>query len=177
MKVSKGLLVVFMIFLIGGSIAGYIYFSKSTSIPETPNLSLKKENTFIYLKIYYPISNSLQMMEIRVRENDPLEEAVSEFLKGPPSIKGSYVPPGGRLLGIYNGSDGILYIDLSGEFKGNFQGDVMAESLVLRGLYETVISTDPNIKDIKLLIEGKEIDSLGGHLSLLYPIGESQEIR
>jgi hypothetical protein len=64
----------------------------------------------------------------------------------------------------------MLYIDLSDEFRRNFQGDVFAEFLLLKGLYESIISNVQDIQDIKILIEGKETETLGGHLFLLYPL-------
>jgi spore germination protein GerM len=80
------------------------------------------------------------------------------------------LPRGARLLGIYKGTDGMLYIDLSDEFRRNFQGDVFAEFLLLKGLYESIISNIQDIQDVKILIEGKETETLGGHFFLLYPL-------
>jgi len=65
-----------------------------------------------------------------------------------------------------------LYVDLSDEFRRNFQGDVLAEFLLLKGLYESLISNEQEIQDVKILIEGKEIETLGGHLLLTYPLRE-----
>ncbi|MBS1233295.1 MAG: hypothetical protein H6R42_949, partial [Nitrospirae bacterium] len=45
-----------------------------------------------------------------------------------------------------------------------------AEFLLLKGLYESIISNVQDIQDVKILIEGKETETLGGHLFLLYPL-------
>jgi hypothetical protein len=46
----------------------------------------------------------------------------------------------------------------------------MAEFLLLKGLYESLISNIDDIQDVKVLVEGKELETLGGHLYLLYPL-------
>ena len=50
----------------------------------------------------------------------------------------------------------MLYVDLSDEFRRNFYGgDAAAEFLLLRGLYESLISNVYDITDVKILIEGE----------------------
>jgi hypothetical protein len=76
------------------------------------------------------------------------------------------------------GNDGIAYISLSEDFKRNFHGDVPDEFLLLKSLYETVIS-NVQVDNIKLLIDGKEADSIGGHFPVDRPLKQlvTQEIR
>ena len=111
----------------------------------------------------------------RLPEGSLVEQTVKEFLKGPSNTGKSVIPPGTRVLGVYLGSDGILYLDLSDEFRRNFQGDALTEFLVLKGLYESIISNGEAIDDVKLLVEGKEIESIGGHLFALYPLRSTVE--
>jgi len=85
-------------------------------------------------------------------------------------MKVSDMPKDVQLLGIYRDENRILYIDLSDEFRRNFHGDVPMEFLLLKGLYESLSSNLAEIEDIKVLIEGKEIETLGGHLYLSYPL-------
>jgi spore germination protein GerM len=95
---------------------------------------------------------------------------MEEYLKGPAGGKATSLPKNARLLGVYKGADRILYIDISGEFRRNFQGDAFAEFLLLKSLYESLISNVEDIQDVKVLIEGKEAETLGGHLYLVYPL-------
>jgi hypothetical protein len=74
------------------------------------------------------------------------------------------------ILGIYKGSDQILYVDLSDELRRNFQGDALSEFLLLKGLYESLLANLQGIEDVKILVEGKEIETLGGHFYLKYPL-------
>jgi spore germination protein GerM len=174
-KLSGIILLVFL--FIGGVAGGYLYFSKIVSkekaVPDETKSSAKNEDLLL-LRIYYPVGDQLQMEERRppkrMGSTATAEATVDEYLKGSAVATIPYMPKGARLLSVYKGTDGMLYIDLSDEFRRNFQGDVFAEFLLLKGLYESLISNVQDIQDVKILIEGKEIETLGGHFFLLYPL-------
>jgi len=172
------LVLLFIILFIGGVSGGYIYFSKRFApgqTAETPRTEGQADD--ISIKVYYPSEGRLVEEERRVRRQKTVlsiaEACIEEFLRTPPDRGRSDVPSGARLLGVYYGSDGILYANLSDEFRRNFQGDALTEFLLLKGLYETVITNVPGIGDVKILIEGMEIESLGGHIYAMYPLKDT----
>lgn len=176
MKRQYSILLLTILFLVGVA-GGYVIFMKVFS-PDMPaqdadEFLIEVEEIFS-LRIYYPLNDQLLMEERRQpRRTDQLsiaEAVVEEFLKGPVNSVMSAIPRDSSLLGIYKDTDKILYIDLSDEFRRNFQGDAYTEFLLLKGLYESLISNTPDIQNVKVLIEGKEIETLGGHLYLLYPL-------
>ncbi len=175
-KVS-GLILLALLFA-GGVAGGYFYFSKffSTERPDSKEAAelLSKTDALMSLRMYYPAGNQLQMEERNLpRRTMPIaiaEVVVEEYLKGPKNAGSANMPKDARLLGLYKGADRILYIDLSDEIRRNFQGDVILEFLLLKGMYESIISNVEDIQDVKVLIEGKEVETLGGHLYLLYPL-------
>ena len=161
---------------LGGLGGGYFYFSKSShkQVPEEQVRTLPPTEDLFTLKIYYPVENRLQIEERRLQRRTTqiaiAEAVVEEFLKGPAGMKTSEMPKDARLLGIYLDEDKILYVDLSDELRRNFQGDALTEFLLLKGLYESLTSNLGNIEDVKVLIEGGEKETLGGHLYLSYPL-------
>jgi hypothetical protein len=177
-KKTSGIILLVLLFT-GGVTAGYLYFSKMGSqekaAPEKSATTPQGED-LLSLRVYYPVGVQLRMEERkapRERGSTAIAEAtVDQYLKGPaatpPGIQ--YLPAGARLLGAYEGTDGVLYLDLSDEFRRNFQGDAFAEFLLLKGLYESLISNVQDLRDVKVLIEGQEVETLGGHLFLLYPL-------
>ncbi|MEW6162613.1 MAG: GerMN domain-containing protein [Nitrospirota bacterium] len=179
MKIIKlsGVILLILIFL-GGAAGGYLYFSKvfpkERPSPEEGVETLPEAEDLFPLKIYYPVGNRLQIEERRLQRKTTqiaiAQAIVKEFLKGPADVRVSDMPKDVKLLGLYRDEDRILYVDLSEEFRGNFQGDVLAEFLLLKGLYVSLISNFDDIEDVKVLIEGKEIETLGGHLYLSYPL-------
>ncbi|MDP1759806.1 MAG: GerMN domain-containing protein, partial [Thermodesulfovibrionales bacterium] len=154
---------------------GYFYFSKkfpSQALPvkETEEKIGRAIEDMFTLRIYYPAGGRLQMEERKAQKKTiqmtAAEAVISEFLKGPVNVSVSEIPKDAKLIGLYRGDDGMLYVDLSDEFRRNFGGDAAAEFLLLRGLYESLMSNVYDITDVKILIEGREMESLGGHLYL-----------
>lgn len=171
---------VFILLFSSGIAGGFIYFSKSFGIKQpteaTPQAE-KQEGDSSFVRVYYPSEGRLIMEERRVKRQESITAIagaiIEEFLRGPANTTNTGktdIPMGTKLLGIYSGSDGILYVDLSDEFRRNFQGDVLTEFLLLKGIYESIISNVTGIDDVKVIIEGREIESIGGHLPALYPL-------
>lgn len=170
-------ILLFVLLFLSGIAGGFFYFSKGFG-PErmvaTVQQEEKQPDNSSFIRIYYPSEGRLLMEERRVKRQVSLpgmaEEVMKEFLKGPSQMNKSGIPIATSLLGIYPGSDGILYVDLSDEFRRNFQGDAIGEFLLLKGLYDSILANVTGVDDVKILIEGKEIESIGGHLFALHPL-------
>lgn len=156
---------------IGGS---YLFFKKKFPLGGgTPGVPAE----FTFLKIYYPLDGRLQMEERRAPKiatpMSTVEAVMSEFLEGPAGVTESPVPEGAAFLGAYPGLNGILYLDFSEELRRNFNGSALDEFLLLRGLYESILTNARGISEVRVLIEGREVESIGGHISLLEPLGDA----
>jgi hypothetical protein len=77
-----------------------------------------------------------------------------------------------RLLDLYMDREGIIYIDFGHELKRNFKGDATEELKVIASLYKGIKFTVPGFTALKILIDGKEAESFGGHIDISRPIGE-----
>ena len=77
-----------------------------------------------------------------------------------------------RLLDLYIDTEGIIYIDFGDELKKNYRGDALEELKMLGGLFKGIKSALPGFKAMKILIEGRESESFGGHIDISKPIGE-----
>jgi hypothetical protein len=177
-KIKKLSIIIFSgLLFLGSLIGGYFYFLKFShkQIPEEKVLqTLPQIEDLFTLKIFYPIGNKLQIEERRLPRRTTqiaiAEAIVEEYLKGPTGVKTSDMPKDARLLGIYLDENKILYIDLSDELRRNFHGDALTEFLFLKGLFESLSANLGAIEDVKVLIEGGERETLGGHLYLSYPL-------
>jgi len=166
-------------FFLAGAAGGYLlvkeFSAKKPAAPAVagPNLPSAVQD-FFTLRMLYPEGDHLRtvdkMVPGRTKQSSIAEAVVEEYFKGPGNGAPSPIPMNVKLLGIYRGADQILYVDLSDEMRRNFQGDAKAEYLVLRGLYESLIANLENLQDVKVLVEGREAETLGGHLFLKYPL-------
>lgn len=175
-KKVAGIALLILLFLVGVT-AGYLYFSKmlrDKSADEAGGTA--KSEDVLSLRMYYPIAGQLQIEERKIPRRTGWmalgSATIEEYLKGPADQTSSSIPKDVKLNGLYKGADKILYVDLSDGFRRNFRGDALAEFLLMKGLYETVISNVEDIRDVKVLIDGREAETLGGHFYLMYPLRE-----
>ncbi len=87
-------------------------------------------------------------------------------------IKKNMMPYKVRLLDLYMDREGIIYIDFGGELKKNFKGSATVELRMFAGLYKGIKFKVPGFTALKILINGKETESFGGHIDISRPIGE-----
>jgi spore germination protein GerM len=170
---------VIVLFLVGAA-AGFYFVhrfvrsEKQTAETPPPQILSPGVEEFFPLRLYLPVDNRLQLVEKKVagmtKQSAIADAVIEEFFKGPGTGTASPIPQNVRLLGLYKDSAQILYVDLSDEVRRNFQGDALSEYLLLKGLYESLISNLQDVQDVKVLIEGKEVESLGGHFYLKYPL-------
>ncbi len=80
-----------------------------------------------------------------------------------------------KLLDLYMDNDGIVYADFSSDLRNNFHGDVSEEYSIISGLYKGLRTNVPYFKALKILIDGQEAESFGGHIIITKPIGEMIE--
>lgn len=78
---------------------------------------------------------------------------------------------GVKLLDLYMDRDGTLYADLGSEIRNSFSGDATEEYKMISDLYRGLKKAVPAFRSLKLLIEGQESESIGGHIRITKPIG------
>ncbi|MEJ2253129.1 MAG: GerMN domain-containing protein [Nitrospirota bacterium] len=127
---------------------------------------------YISIGVYYPTERGIALEKRRVprvvSRREMARTAMGSFLAGPSggAETGSLVPPEAELMGVYAGSDSVIYLDLSPSFRSNFQGSALGEFRLLKAIYETITANVYGVEDVKVLIDGKEVESLGGHITL-----------
>jgi spore germination protein GerM len=176
---NRRLWVVLVILLFLAGAAGSYFFMRSAGEEKQPTSAngqgpLAESMDFSVLRIYQPHNNRLEMTERKIPKrisNTALAEAVIEEFFKPMLTEGrSSIPKNVKLLGLYIDEAQMLYVDLSDEVRRNFQGDALTEYLLLKGIYESLVSNVQDFQDVKILVEGKEVETLGGHFFLKYPL-------
>jgi spore germination protein GerM len=171
-------ILIVLLFLVGAA-GSYFYLhtssraekSRTSPVDQVP---LAESVDFSVLRIYQPSHNRLEMTERkipkRISSTAIAEAVIEEFFNKTTAGEVSSIPQNVRLLGLYKDEDQMLYVDLSDEVRRNFQGDALSEYLLLKGIYESLVSNVQDFQDVKILVEGKEIESFGGHFYLRYPL-------
>ena len=82
----------------------------------------------------------------------------------------SAVPAGTKVRALFLTAAGQAYVDLSREIVDGHPGGAAAEILTVYTIVEALTVNLPAVTSVQLLIEGKEVDTLAGHVDLRRPL-------
>lgn len=82
----------------------------------------------------------------------------------------SAIPPNTKLRSVFLTAGGNAYLDLSSELQTNHPGGTTNEILAVYSLVSALTTNLPAVTGVQILIDGKEVDTLAGHLDLRRPI-------
>jgi spore germination protein GerM len=82
----------------------------------------------------------------------------------------SAIPPGTTLRALYLNEKGEAYVDLSKEAAAAHTGGTRDELLTIYSIVNALTSNLPAVMSVQLLVDGKEVDTLAGHIDLRKPL-------
>jgi len=82
----------------------------------------------------------------------------------------SAVPAGTTLRALYLASDGSAYVDLSREVTLAHPGGSVNELLTIYTIVQALTTNLPAITAVQLLVDGREVDTLAGHVDIKRPL-------
>ncbi len=91
-------------------------------------------------------------------------------LAAAPETHASAIPDGTKLRTVFFTKGGETYVDLSPELRQNHPGGTTNEILTVYAIVSALTANLPAITSVQILIDGKEVDTLAGHLDLRRPI-------
>lgn len=82
----------------------------------------------------------------------------------------SAIPAGTKLRTVFFTKAGEVYVDLSADLQTNHPGGTTNETLTVYALVSALTANLPAVTGVQILVEGKEVETLAGHLDLRRPI-------
>jgi hypothetical protein len=87
----------------------------------------------------------------------------------------SPIPSGTSVRNVYVTSTGDAYVDLSHDITAGHSGGSLDEALTVFAIVNALTTNLPDIKAVQILIDGKEVDTLAGHLDLRRPLARAPQ--
>lgn len=106
----------------------------------------------------------------------PTEQAtalVEALLSEAPAPYKSAVPVNASVRGVFLTDQGDAFVDLTKEAVTEHTGGSLDELFSVYAIVNTLTGNLPAIKRVQILIDGKEVDSLAGHVDLRNPLPPS----
>jgi hypothetical protein len=97
------------------------------------------------------------------RAEELLRALLSLYLdKSSPHVLG----PGADVRSVFLVDPGVAVIDLNSAFADTHRSGALVEELIVASLIHTISANTPGVLRVKILVDGKERDTLAGHADL-----------
>ena len=103
----------------------------------------------------------------------PSEQArhiVTAQLGEPPASLHTAIPKGTTLRGVFVSDAGEAFVDLSAEAATQHSGGSLAELFTIYSIVNAVTVSLPTVRSVQILIDGREVETLAGHVDLRHPL-------
>jgi spore germination protein GerM len=108
-----------------------------------------------------------------LKKNEVKEEAketIIELIKGPKGKLIPTLPPRTKLLTLQINDAGLAKVNFNPTLSKDHPGGSSAEMMTVYSIVNSLSLNFPQIKRVQILIDGKPIETIAGHLSLRQPI-------
>jgi germination protein M len=121
-----------------------------------------------------PVQREVPFGEGTVEQGRQLVIAQLEAGADAPLIR--VVPAGATLRAFYVTEGGEAFVDLGPEIVAAHPGGTTAEQLTVYAIVNAIITNLPSVASVQLLVDGREVDSLAGHVDLRRPLTRNDAV-
>lgn len=114
-------------------------------------------------------------IHVVLKNDHPAQTAMELLLAGTKNVDLVSVMPNGTKLRNISIKDGIAYVDFNDNLIKNNTGGSASEILLVASIINTLTEFH-NIQKVQILVEGKRIDTISGHMDIGAPLSRSEKI-
>jgi hypothetical protein len=115
-----------------------------------------------------PVQREVPFGETTVEQGRQI--VVAQLELPPPSSLIAPVPAGATLRSFYVSERGDAFVDLGPEIVAKHPGGSLAELFTVFAIVNAVTANLPAISRVQILVDGKEAETLAGHVDLRRPL-------
>jgi spore germination protein GerM len=105
-----------------------------------------------------------------------IDRVVRELLKGPRGALMRTIPPTVTLESVRAEGGGVAWLNFSATFVSDHPGGSTAELMTIYSIVNTVTLNFSEVQKVGILVEGKQIDTLAGHIDCREPFAPDKTI-
>jgi hypothetical protein len=88
----------------------------------------------------------------------------------------SAVPPGSTLRALFISDRGEAFVDVGTELVTGHSGGSTNELLTIYTLVDALCANLPAVQSVQLLVDGKQVETLAGHVDLRHPLEKNMAL-
>jgi spore germination protein GerM len=101
--------------------------------------------------------------------------AIVEAQLQTPAGQLSAIPADTKLRDVFVTDRGDAFVDLSSDVTAKHTGGTLDETLTVYAIVDALTVNLPAITRVQILVDGKEVDTLAGHVDLRHPLAKSMD--
>jgi len=172
--------------LIALSIARMYGPGRSAPVDEVPiagTPSTPKETAHITATLFFGAPDGQTLVAVRrdVALADTVVEQGRQILNAqlaevPQAPVVSVIPAGTKLRAFYVTDRGDAFVDLSSDVVTGHPGGSLNELLTVYAIVDAVTANLPAVRRVQILVDGKEADTIAGHVDLRRPLSRDDSL-
>ena len=133
----------------------------------------------IKARLFYVAEDGMQLTSVErdVAYGDSPDDQAREILAAQiaPAVGPlvSAIPAGTTLRAVFITKSGDAYVDLSREVRAAHIGGTVNELLTVYTIVNALTVNLPAVSHVQVLVDGKEVDTLSGHVDLRRPLAKN----
>lgn len=92
----------------------------------------------------------------------------------PPAPLARTIPEGVKLQGLFVSQNNEAFVDLDPTIKTGHAGGSLQELLTVYTIVNALLTNLPTLQQVQILIDGREVDTLAGHVDLRRPLRKNE---
>jgi hypothetical protein len=157
--------------------------SEATTAPSVTTPAGNPAAPRINATLYFASEDGQRL--VSVQQEVPLAGSVVEqaraileaqFSAKPPESLTSSIPEGTAVRGLYVSGQNDVFVDLEPMVRSKHPGGSMQELLTVYTIVNALLTNLPTLQHVQILIDGREADTLAGHVDLRRPLKKNDSL-
>ena len=146
----------------------------------------EKKPQKLTIKVYYPDEQGMKLIAdkrtVTLDGQEKYTAAMESLLEGTKEKGQTNIIPKQTKLRSVKVENGTATVDFTGDLRKDFVGGSTGETLfrslrlMLVGSVVDTLTEFPEVKKVQILIDGKKVESLSGHMDLSQPMGRMADL-
>jgi spore germination protein GerM len=174
-KKSRGGKFLFLLILIGIGLIVFFHQQIYDSIKplfERRGILVERKKVLLYFsdsESEYLIGEKREILK-KKEVKEEAKEIIVELIKGPKGKLIPTLPSRAKLLSLQINDAGVAKVSFNPALSKDHPGGSSAEMMTVYSIVNSLALNFPQIKRVQILIDGKPIETITGHLSLRQPV-------
>jgi len=153
--------------------------SVASTVPAPSTADPAKPARKIKARLFYVDADGLRLTPVErdviyaERPADQAREIISAQIEAVAEPLVSAIPPATKLRALFVTDKGEAFVDLSGEAQSAHPGGSLNELLTVYTIVDALTANLPAITAVQVLVDGKEVETLAGHVDLRRPLAKN----